>query len=401
MKIYHFRTLRKLLLLLLIVSVVPVLTAQANPEIRTRVVAREDTSNGPVLLRQLVDRLDHLWAIATLPGGGALITERPGRLLYLSSMEPGRGRLAAVAGVPDVYAVRQGGLLDIVVDPLFEVNRTVYLSYAVRVGSGSATRVARAVFPADPDAPRLENVEVIFTINTSAGTSHQYGARLAVDREGYLYVTVGDRGNDRSAQDRRNHQGSVIRINTDGSLPSDNPFADDGRGFRPEIYTWGHRNPQGIAVQPVSGQLWIHEHGPRGGDEINILVSGFNFGWPRVTGGVAYSGAIIAESPPPEGMVPPLLEWTPSIAPSGMAFVTHESSGSWRGDIVVGALAGRHLRRVDLAPAVGRESARVIGQETMFEGFVRFRDIQEGIDGYLYVLTDEDRGGLYRIEFQN
>jgi len=380
-------------------------SAQANPEITDRIVASEESSAGLLALRLLVDRLDHPWAVAPLPDGGALITERSGRLLYVSSREPGEGRIQAVRGVPEVHAVRQGGLLDVIVDPGYGDNRTIYLSYSVAVGRGSTTRVARGLFRIDDGSPRLEDLQVLFTLNTRATTSHHYGSRLAIDRTGYLYITVGDRGTGSSAQDLSNHQGSVVRIRTDGTVPEDNPFGGHTTRavgeYVPELFTWGHRNPQGIAVDPETGLVWINEHGPRGGDEINVLEAGSNYGWPRVTGGVAYSGAVIAETPSPPGMTPPLLEWTPSIAPSGMAFVTSDRYPQWRGDVLAGALAGRHLRRVDLSSPRRGTAPRVSGEERLFAGYARFRDVREGSDGFLYVLTDEDRGGLYRIEISN
>lgn len=392
-------------LLLFIGSGDGMISAQANPEITDRIVATEESSAGSVALRMLVGRLDHPWSIAPLPGGAALITERSGRLLYLTSLDPGGGRVFVVSGVPEVYAVRQGGLLDVIADPDYDDNRRIYLSYSVALDGGSTTRVARAILRESGASPRLEDLQVLFTLNTRSTTSHHYGSRLAIDREGYLYITVGDRGDGASAQDLNTHQGSVVRIGTDGSVPGDNPFgggSTPGAGANlPELYTWGHRNPQGIAVDPETGRVWVNEHGPRGGDEINLLVPGANYGWPRVTGGVAYSGAVIAESPPPSGMAPPLLEWTPSIAPSGMTFVTAGRYPQWRGDVLVGALAGRHLRRLDLAPRRAGEAPRIIGQERLFSGFARFRDVREGPDGYLYVLTDEDRGGLYRLENSN
>lgn len=348
---------------------------------------RTRSSAGELALVELVSGLRNPWAVAPLPDGSALITERPGRLFHLTSLEPGEGRLVEVAGVPRVEAVGQGGLLDIIPSPAFSADETVFFSYSVAVDGGAATRVARARLDRSAAAPRLVENRVLFTLNTAVGGGRHFGSRLAFDGEGRLYITIGDRGTPAEAQDPANHQGTVVRINPDGTVPADNP--DLGAVG---VFSYGHRNPQGLARNPWTGEIWLHEHGPRGGDEINIVRGGANYGWPRVTFGVAYSGREISEFTSMPGMQDPILHWTPSIAPSGMAFVESTRYRGWQGDLIVGALVQQHLRRVDLA-----SDGQIVGQEELFRGFARFRDVRQAPDGYLYVLTDERSGGLYRI----
>ncbi len=358
------------------------------------VVERDRSDAGPVVLRQLVTDLENPWSVAFLPGQGALITERPGRLWYLSSVSPGTGDLQQVQGLPSIAAVGQGGLLDVALSPTFSEDRLVYFSYSARDGSGAVTRVSRAVLERSGESPRLTELEELFSLNRSLSGGRHFGSRLAFDRDGYLYITIGDRGQPEQAQNAGSHQGTVVRLAPDGTVPVDNPSIP---GAARGIYTWGHRNPQGMALHPTTGEIWVHEHGPRGGDEINILEAGENYGWPRVTHGVAYSGREISEEESLPGFTDPLLHWTPSIAPSGMAFIpsTNERYEPWRDDALVGALAGQHLRRVQLDSTGSLE-----GQEELFSGFARFRDVREGPDGYLYVLTDQRRGGLYRVELE-
>jgi glucose/arabinose dehydrogenase len=356
------------------------------------VAARFRSEAGPIVLRQIVDGLENPWSVAPLPDGGALITERPGRLWYLTSLVPGNGQLARVQGVPNLEATGQGGLLDVVVSPAFEDDRQIFLSYSARDGRGAVTRVSRAVLERSQGAMRLSELEELFSLNRSVSGGQHFGSRLAFDREGYLYITVGERGQPEQAQNAGSHQGTVVRLTPEGTAPAENPSIP---GAARGVFTWGHRNPQGMALHPATGEMWIHEHGPRGGDEINILNAGENYGWPRVTHGVAYSGREISEEDSLPGYADPLLHWTPSIAPSGLAFVTGDRYPQWRDDALVGALAGRHLRRVELDRdgSVGR-------QEELFTGFARFRDVRLGPDGYVYVLTDERRGGLYRVEME-
>ncbi len=364
----------------------------AGQTVTNDIASRSRAEAGSVVLRQLVSGLENPWSVATLPEGGALITERPGRLWLLSSLAPGRGALRRVQGLPELVAVGQGGLLDVVLSPSFEEDRLVYLSHSARQGRGAVTRVTRAVLDTAKSTPRLTDREELFSLNRPVSGGRHFGSRLAFDREGHLYITIGDRGQPEQAQNAGSHQGTVVRLNSDGTIPTDNPSIP---GAAAGIYTWGHRNPQGMALHPRTGEIWVHEHGPRGGDEINILAGGENYGWPRVTHGVAYSGREISEEDSLPGFADPLLHWTPSIAPSGMAFVTGDRYPAWRDDVLVGALAGQHLRRVMLD-----SDGTVQGQEELFSGFARFRDVRQGPNGYVYLLTDARGGGLYRLEME-
>ena len=328
--------------------------------------------------------LEHPWSVAFLPGGDMLVTERPGRLLRVGA----DGSARPVGGLPPVAAVGQGGLMDVALDPGFADNRRLYFSYTEQVEGGWRTAVARAELAGD----RLTSVRRIFAMNRASSDGRHFGSRLAFLPDGDLLVTVGDRGQRERAQDPSDHAGSVLRMRPDGS-PSPRTAALAIPGAAPEVFTFGHRNPQGLAVHPATGAVWIHEHGPRGGDEINVLRGGANYGWPVVTHGREYAGGSIGTGTEAPGMEPPLLHWTPSIAPSGMAFYTGTEFPHWRGDLFVGALVGRHLRRVVL------RGGAVAAQEVLLEDRRRrIRDVRQGPDGRLWLLTDEPRGALYRIE---
>ena len=356
-----------------------VLSAAAVPAQDGRHSSREHD----YLIEPVVTGLVHPWAVAFLPDGEMLITERGGRLWRIDDA----GERTAVRGVPEVAVAGQGGLLDVILDPDFAANRLIYLSYAEREGGGVRTAVARA----ELDGGRLRNVQRVFAMNRSSRGGRHFGSRLAFLPDGDLVVTVGDRGQRHRAQDPADHAGSVLRIRPDGS-PSPRTTAVATAGAAPEVFTYGHRNAQGLAVHPATGAIWVHEHGPQGGDEINVLRGGANYGWPVVTFGREYSGGRIEVGTEAPGMEPPLLHWTPSIAPSGMAFYDGAEFPRWHGDLFVGALAGRHLRRVVL------RGEQVIDQELLLEQRVgRIRDVRQGPDGALWVLTDERRGALYRM----
>jgi glucose/arabinose dehydrogenase len=337
---------------------------------------------------EVVGGLEHPWAVAFLPDGGMLVTERPGRLRLV---ENGRLREAPVEGLPEVHARDQGGLLDVVLDPDFARNRWIYLSYSYAAGGKTTTRVMRARY-----APEgLSEQKVIFEALPMIASSKHFGSRLAFGRDGTLFITMGERSNQRQeAQNLGNHLGKVLRINRDGSVPEDNPFV--GReGVRPEIYSYGHRNPQGLAVNPRDGRVWEQEHGARGGDEMNVLKPGANYGWPEVAYGVNYDGSTIGSGRrEAAGVEQPLFYWDPSIAPSGMTFYTGDRFPGWRGDVLVGALRYQLVSRLDLD-----EAGRVVKEERFLEGELgRIRDVRTGPDGLVYLLTDEDEGGLYRLE---
>ena len=341
--------------------------------------------------------LEYTWSVAFLPGGDLLVTKRGGRLLRVTRRD---GSAREIGGLPPVAAVSQGGLLDVVLDPDFASNRRLYFSYSEWVPGGrgaggcrrSSMRCMRlAVARAELAGDRLIALRRIFAMNQASPGGYQLGSRLAFLPDGDLLVTVGDRRQPDRAQEPADHAGSVLRMRPDGT-PSPRTAALAIPGAAPEVFTFGHRNAQGLAIHPTSGAIWIHEHGPRGGDEINILRGGANYGWPVVTHGRAYSGESIGVGSEAPGMEPPLLHWTPSIAPSGMAFYTGTEFPRWRGDLFVGALAGRHLRRVVLR---GEE---VVEQEVLLANQIgRIRDVRQGPDGRLWLLTDRD-GTLYRIE---
>jgi glucose/arabinose dehydrogenase len=329
--------------------------------------------------------LEHPWSMAFLPDGRVLVTERPGRLRLIVN---GRLQAAPVSGVPKVVASGQGGLLDVVLHPDYADNGWIYLSFAAPSPRGAHTAVARARL----DGNRLVDLKTIFRANNVAGGRVHFGSRLAFGGDGKLYVTVGERGDSDRAQDLDSHNGTTVRLNDDGTVPGDNPFLNTA-GALPETYSYGHRNPQGMARHPVSGDIWLNEHGPQGGDEINIVRAGVNYGWPVITYGRSYAGFSIGEGSKKPGMAQPILHWTPSIAPSGMAFYTGDKFPAWRGNLFVGSLKFRHLVRLEL------DGERVVSQERLLEGaFGRVRDVRQGPDGLLYLLTDENEGALIRLE---
>ncbi len=343
--------------------------------------------------------LDHPWAVAFLPGGRFLVTERPGRLRVV---EPD-GRLGApIAGLPDIAAQGQGGLLDVVLDDAFEDNRQLYFCYAQPAanGVGNSTALARARL--SDDRTRLTDLQVIFSQLPKFVSTAHFGCRIVEGRragkpDGSLFLTLGDRFRRMAdAQTLDNHHGKVVRVNKDGSVPKDNPFAARS-GILPEIWSYGHRNLQGAAMAP-DGRLWVHEHGPQGGDEINLAAAGLNYGWPLITYGENYGGGKIGDGlTARDGMEQPVHYWVPSIAPSGMAFLTSSRYGvAWQGNLFVGALAGRFLDRIEWRQD-GR-SVRIVRETRLLtELNERIRDVRQGPDGLLYVLTDASNGRLLRI----
>ena len=337
-------------------------------------------------LVELVRGLEQPWSLAFLPDGRMLVTEKAGRLRIVKD---GKLEPQAVAGLPEVAVHGQGGLLDVALHPRFAENGLLYLSYAARGADGVGTEVVRARLAGN----RLENVQVIFRQSPKGNRGQHFGSRLVFDRAGFLYITLGDRGEMERAQRPDDHAGSVIRLHDDGRVPKDNPFAGKP-GWKPEKFTLGHRNQQGAALHPQSGALWTHEHGPQGGDEVNVIRAGANYGWPVITYGVNYgSGTRIGEGSAKPGMAQPIHIWVPSIAPSGMAFYTGDRFPKWRGDLFVGALKDRMLVRLKL------DGEKVVREERLLQGALgRIRDVRAGPDGFLYLLTDESRGVLVRLE---
>jgi glucose/arabinose dehydrogenase len=345
------------------------------------------TGHGQVRLVTVAGGLERPWGIAFLPDGRALVTERPGRLRLVAR----DGKVSdPLSGVPSVDAVNQGGLLDVALDPDFASSGLVYLSYAEPREGGNGTAVARGRLIEGG----LADVQVIFRQQPTVKGGHHFGSRLVFARDGRLFVTLGDRFSERAkAQTLDNHLGKVVRIERDGKVPPDNPFL--GRpGALPQIWSYGHRNVQGAALHPATGELWTHEHGPKGGDELNRTLAGRNYGWPTVTYGVEYSGAKISDSPTGPGIEPPVHHWVPSIATSGLLFYTGDRFPGWRGNAFVGGLASKQLVRLEL------DGDRVVREERLLEGIVkeRVRDVEQGPDGLIYLLTDEAKGRLLRIE---
>ncbi len=332
----------------------------------------------------LAEELRNPWGLAFLPDGGWLVTERSG---FLRRIAPD-GSKSRVDGLPEIIARGQGGLLDVVLDPGFAENGLVYLAYVAGEG-GVSTEVGRGRL----NGTRLEDFEVILVSEPKLRGGHHFGARLRFAPDGALLVTLGDRYSQMErAQELGDHIGKVLRLNPDGSVPDDNPFLATADA-RPEIFTYGHRNVQGLAVHPETGAIWIHEHGPRGGDEVNLLRPGANYGWPEITYGIDYTGVIISEYTEKPGMEQPVVYWDPSIAPSGMDFYDGDAFPAWRGDLFVGALRLRHLRRLDM------EGDRIVAQEELLTGLdERVRDVLTGPDGFIYLLTDSYDGRLLRLE---
>ena len=332
----------------------------------------------------VVSGLANPWGIAFLPNGDLLVTERAGRVRLVRG---GTLQREAVPGAPEVWANGQGGLLDIELHPRFTENRLVYLTYSKPGPRGATTALARARF----DGERLADLQDILVVDAWGRRGQHFGSRIVFDRGGLVYISVGERNERARAQRLGDHAGTVLRLHDDGRVPRDNPFVGR-RDARPEIYSYGHRNAQGMALHPETGELWLNEHGARGGDEINVVRSGRNYGWPAITHGVDYSGARITADTARPGMEQPLLHWTPSIAPSGMAFYTADRFPRWRGHVFNGALAGQHLRRVVF------DGERPVHQESLLRGRARIRTVKVGPDGYIYLLTDERNGAVLRLE---
>lgn len=348
------------------------------------------SEEGQLTVSTIADGLRNPWALAFLPGGkDMLVTERAGNLRVISA----EGKVGApISGVPKVWAEGQGGLLDVVLSPEFDKDRTVYLSYAEAGDDGKAgTTVGRGQLSAD--RARLENFRVIFRQQPKLSVGNHFGSRLVFDRDGYLFIALGENNQRATAQDLDKLQGKVVRILPDGTVPKDNPFVGQ-HNVRPEIWSYGHRNQQGAALNPWSGKLWTHEHGPRGGDEINIPQGGKNYGWPIATHGINYSMLPIPEAKGEqvEGMVGPHHVWEKSPGISGMAFYDNPTFKAWDHDLFIGALASEELIRLQL------DGDKIVHEERLLgELKARIRDVRVGPDGYLYLLTDAKDGALLKV----
>lgn len=347
---------------------------------------------------KLVQGLEHPWSLAFLPDGRMLVTERAGRLRVISAdhkLDP-----RPVAGLPEIVAHGQGGLLDVVLHPQYAQNGWVYFSFSApdKAGrdKGWGTALARAKLVSDASGHRLSDVQVLFSMEPKTRAAHHFGGRIVFDQKGFVYLTLGDRGDMPRAQRLDDHAGSVIRLHDDGHVPKDNPFVNRS-GAKPEKFTLGNRNMQGAALHPQTGELWTHEHGPQGGDEVNVMRSGRNYGWPVITYGVNYGiGTRIGEGTAKPGMEQPLHVWVPSIAPSGMAFYSSDKFPNWKGNILIGALRDEMLVRLEL------NGEKIMREERMIKGEVgRIRDVRVGPDGFVYLLTDEREGVVVRLEVKN
>jgi aldose sugar dehydrogenase len=342
---------------------------------------------GDLKVETVVGGLSHPWALAFLPDGRMLVTERPGRMRIATP----DGKLSGpLQGVPKVYASGQGGLLDVVLDRSFAQNKTIYFCFAEPIGGGARTAMARATLA---DDRRLDDVKVIFRQDGPLSSGNHFGCRIAQSADNNLFLTMGEHFIDRDeAQKLTSHLGKIVRIKPDGSVPDDNPFVGR-KDAKPEIWSYGHRNAQGAAIHPVSGKLWEHEHGAKGGDEINIPQAGKNYGWPVISFGVNYDGTPVGSGKAEmAGMEQPIKYWVPSIAPSGMAFYAGELFPAWRGSLFVGALAGQMLVRLTL------DGEKVTGEERLLQGLrERIRDVRVGPDGALYLLTDNSAGRVLKV----
>lgn len=412
MKTRIYRLIKRLGSAIALLALASCTNAQNAPETPTTAQnnssppATESSSNGPIEPTgdvpaasgyeqiTVVEGLERPWSMAWLPDGAMLITERPGRLRIVrnGTLDP-----TEITGVPEVLAVNQGGLMDVSVHPNFVENRFIYLTYSHGSDDANQTRVARATF----DGKALSDLQVIFEVSQSKSGGQHFGSRIIWLPDGTMLVAIGDGGNPptsldgelirKQAQNLESRLGKIVRLNDDGSIPKDNPFASDANAD-PAIWSYGHRNIQGLTLDPNSQRVWATEHGSRGGDELNQPQAGKNFGWPVVTYSQEYTGGEISNERSRPGMEDPKVVWTPAVAPSGLAFYTGDRFAQWQGDLFAGGLVSQDVRRIDLD-----ESGNVVGQEAIDFG-QRVRDVRQGPDGLLYVLTDEQNGQLIRLE---
>ena len=347
------------------------------------------SSAGDLTVETIAKGLVHPWALAFLPDGRMLVTERPGCIRIVTR----DGKLSPpLGGVPRVFASGQGGLLDLILDRNFANNYTIYFSYAEPFGGGGRTALARAKIGGG-ETPGLADLKVIYRQEGPASSGNHFGGRIVQAADGNLFVTNGEHFTDRDkAQTLDNDLGKIVRITPEGTAPNDNPFAGKD-GARPEIWSYGHRNPQGLAINPADGKLWEQEHGPMGGDEINLIAPGKNYGWPMVSYGVNYDGTPVGTGKQQmAGVEDPLWHWTPSIAPSGMAFITGDVFKGWKGSLVNGALKFQLLSRLEIS------GGKVVREERLLQGLnERIRDVRQGPDGALYLLTDNNAGRILRV----
>jgi len=339
--------------------------------------------NVPFSVELLIDEMQIPWGMAFLPDGGILVTEKSGEIIHFSN-----GEKTTITNVPEVYSRGQGGLLDIKLHPNYATNGWIYISYSSSEGDGKGGHTALARAKLEGNA--LINRELLYKAGPNTTKGQHFGSRIEFDNDGYLFLSIGERGaRDENPQNIKRDGGKVYRFNDDGSIPKDNPFIGTA-GAKTAIYSYGHRNPQGLVKHPETGKIWDHEHGPRGGDEINIVKPGANYGWPVITYGINYSGTEITDKTEMEGMEQPIHYWVPSIAPSGMAFVTTNNYGSeWKGSLLVGSLAFQYLERLVL------NGNKVVKREKLMGSTGRVRDVREGPDGLIYVAVEGK--GIYKL----
>lgn len=338
--------------------------------------------NIPFTAELLIDELQIPWGMAFLPDGGMLVTEKSGELIHFKN-----GEKVAVSNVPSIYARGQGGLLDVILHPNYSDNGWIYFSYASEEGSekGGHTAITRARLQGNS----LQDIEVLYKGSPNTTKGQHFGSRIVFDNEGYLYFSIGERGaRDVNPQDLTRDGGKIYRLFDDGKIPEDNPFVGTANA-KTAVYSYGHRNPQGLTRHPETGRIWNHEHGPKGGDEINIIEKGANYGWPLITYGINYSGTPITDKTEMEGMNQPIHYWVPSIAPSGMAFVTSDNYKGWKGSLLVGSLAFQYLERLTL------QGSKVTDREKLMGDLGRVRNVRQGPDGLIYVAVEGK--GIYKL----
>lgn len=347
-----------------------------------------ETENGKIKLEKTFSKARNPWGMAFLPNLQMLVTDKSG-ILYLISNE---GKSQEVGGVPSVRFAGQGGLMDVILDPNFNKNKIIYLSYS-KPNPTDASLQTTAIYRATMDGNKLGNGKDIFVALPYSKTKHHYGSRMIFGKDGMLYFSVGERGNEKeNPQDIKNGLGKMHRITANGDIPKDNPFYNNTEADK-TIYSYGHRNPQGLAINPFTNQIWEHEHGPRGGDEINIIQKGANYGWPVVSYGINYNGKIITTLTQKEGINDPLFYWNPSIAPSGMAFVNSKIYKGWQGNLMVGSLRFQYLNRCVV------KDGKVVKEELLFKNIGRVRDVRQAPDGYLYMAVEGE--GIFKLVPQN
>ncbi|MDC6367553.1 MULTISPECIES: PQQ-dependent sugar dehydrogenase [Flavobacteriaceae] len=330
----------------------------------------------------IIEGIHNPWGMTFLPNGGILFTEKEGEILLFYN-----GKLSDVENTPDVYVRGQGGLMDIELHPNYNENGWIYLSFASPKGDGKGGNTA--IMRARLSNGKLVDKQLLYKGEPNTTKGQHFGSRIEFDDEGYLYFSIGDRGNrDVNPQNITRDGGKIYRIHDDGRIPTDNPFADKSNSKK-AVFSYGHRNPQGLTKHPETGQIWEHEHGPRGGDEINIIQKGKNYGWPLITYGINYSGTKITDDTSKPGMEQPIYQWTPSIAPSGMTFVSSDKYPKWKGNLLVGSLAFQYLERLVI------QNNKVIYREKLLDGIGRVRNVRQAPDGYIYVGVEGK--GIYRL----